>query len=250
MSGRRARRRRRAAARADDVEDALERDRLEVEAVGGVVVGRDRLRVRVQHHRLVAEPPEGLRRADAAVVELDPGPIRFGPEPSTRIASRGVRLDLVAALVREVEVRRLRLELGGARVDREPAGCRRPSGLSGARTAGSPETAAASGRPKRFAAARSPSRSKRAIAAWIDAISSWKYGCASGNSGIANGRSRPSTALRSASGNVRPSPSDSPTAFISVPSAGGRRRTSRSRSAAPSPRRSRAPARTPRSSSR
>ena len=37
-----------------DLEHVLERQRLEVEPVGGVVVGRDGLRVAVDHHRLVA----------------------------------------------------------------------------------------------------------------------------------------------------------------------------------------------------
>jgi hypothetical protein len=46
-------------------------ERLEVEAVARVVVGRYRLGIRVDHDRLVAERPECLCRVDAAVVELD-----------------------------------------------------------------------------------------------------------------------------------------------------------------------------------
>ena len=62
----------------EDGEHLLGRERLEVEPVGGVVVGRDRLGVAVDHHGLVAERPEGLDGVDAAVVELDalPDPIR------------------------------------------------------------------------------------------------------------------------------------------------------------------------------
>ena len=56
----------------EDGEHLLRRERLEVEAVGGVVVGRDRLRVAVDHHGLVAERAERLHGVDAAVVELDP----------------------------------------------------------------------------------------------------------------------------------------------------------------------------------
>ena len=41
-----------------DLQDVLERERLEVQAVGGVVVGRDRLGVGVHHHRLVARGAE------------------------------------------------------------------------------------------------------------------------------------------------------------------------------------------------
>ena len=55
----------------DDAEHVLERQRLEVQAVGGVVVGRDRLRVAVDHHRVAAGLADGHRRVHAAVVELD-----------------------------------------------------------------------------------------------------------------------------------------------------------------------------------
>ena len=65
-----------------DGEHLLRRERLEVEPVGRVVVGRDRLRVAVDHHRLVAERAEGLGGVDAAVVELDPlaDPVRARAE--------------------------------------------------------------------------------------------------------------------------------------------------------------------------
>ena len=55
----------------DDVEHVLEGERLEVEAVGGVVVGGDRLRVAVDHDGLVAQLAHLLDGVDAAVVELD-----------------------------------------------------------------------------------------------------------------------------------------------------------------------------------
>ena len=55
----------------DDAEHVLERQRLEVQAVGGVVVGRDRLGVAVDHHRVAARLADGHRRVHAAVVELD-----------------------------------------------------------------------------------------------------------------------------------------------------------------------------------
>ena len=49
----------------------LERQRLEVQPIGGVVVGRDRLRVAVDHHRLEAFLAEREGGVTAAVVELD-----------------------------------------------------------------------------------------------------------------------------------------------------------------------------------
>ena len=54
-----------------DLEHVLERQRLEVEPVGGVVVGRDRLRVAVDHDGLVAGLAQRHHRVHARVVELD-----------------------------------------------------------------------------------------------------------------------------------------------------------------------------------
>ena len=53
-------------------EHVLGGQRFEVEPVRGVVVGGDRLRVAVHHHRLVAGLGQGLAGVDAAVVEFDP----------------------------------------------------------------------------------------------------------------------------------------------------------------------------------
>ena len=73
----------------EDGEHLLGRERLEVEAVGRVVVGRDGLGVAVDHHRLVAERAERLHGVDAAVVELDPltDPVRARSRGSRRAAS-------------------------------------------------------------------------------------------------------------------------------------------------------------------
>ena len=103
-----------------DLEHVALDERLEVEPVRGVVVGRDRLGVRVHEHRLVAELPQRLRRVDAAVVELDrlPDPVRPAPEHDHGAPRR--LGPLVLALVRDVVVRRPCLELAGAGIDREP----------------------------------------------------------------------------------------------------------------------------------
>ena len=68
----------------DDAPDALDVERLEVEPRGGVEVGRDGLRVRVDHHRAPALAPEDLGRLDRAVVELDPLPDPDRPASRSR----------------------------------------------------------------------------------------------------------------------------------------------------------------------
>ncbi len=100
-----------------DRQHVLERERLEVEPVGGVVVGRDGLGVAVDHDRLDAELAQREGGVDAAVVELDSlaDPVGSGAEDHD-LAARG-RLGLVLAAEGRVEVGRLRLELGGAGVD-------------------------------------------------------------------------------------------------------------------------------------
>ena len=55
-----------------DRQHVLDSQRLEVELVGGVVVGGDGLRVAVHHDRLVTGLAQGEGGMDAAVVELDP----------------------------------------------------------------------------------------------------------------------------------------------------------------------------------
>ena len=93
-------------------------ERLEVQAVGGVVVGRHRLRVAVDHDRLVAERAERLHGVHAAVVELDPlaDAVRAGAEDDDALLVAGGRRLVALAPGRVVVVRR-RLDLAGARVD-------------------------------------------------------------------------------------------------------------------------------------
>ena len=71
--------------RRGDGDHVLDRQRLEVEPVGGVVVGRDGFGVAVDHDRLEARLPEGEARVDAAVVELDALPDAVRPAPRMMI---------------------------------------------------------------------------------------------------------------------------------------------------------------------
>ena len=54
-----------------NLQHVLERERLEIQAVAGVVVGRDGLGIRVDHHGLEADLAQREGRVHAAVVELD-----------------------------------------------------------------------------------------------------------------------------------------------------------------------------------
>ena len=100
-----------------DREHVFEGERLEVEAVAGVVVGGDGLGIAIDHDRLVAVVAQRERSVAAAVVELDSLPDAIGPaaqdDDLLAIGGRG----LVFFFVGRVQVRREALELGGAGVD-------------------------------------------------------------------------------------------------------------------------------------
>ncbi len=100
----------------DDVEDVLEGEGLEVEAIGRVVVGGDRLRVAVDHDGLDPEVAQGEGGVHAAVVEFDPlaDAVRARAQDDD-LGTRGGRR-LVLLFVCGVEVGRVGFELGGAGV--------------------------------------------------------------------------------------------------------------------------------------
>ena len=63
----------------DDVEHVLQRERLEVEAIAGVVIGGHGLGIAVDHDRLDAHFLERETGVAAAVIELDSLPYAIGP---------------------------------------------------------------------------------------------------------------------------------------------------------------------------
>ena len=100
-----------------DAEHIFQRQRLKVEAVAGVVVGRDGFRVAVHHDRLVAIFAQCKRSMAAAVVELYalPDAVRTAAKDH-HLLLRGWRC-LVFFVVAAVKVRREALELARAGVD-------------------------------------------------------------------------------------------------------------------------------------
>ena len=112
-----------------DLHHVFERERFEVEAVGCIVVRRDRLRVRVHHDDLEAPLPQRERGVAAAVVELDALADAVGAAAEHHdlpLPLRGVLGRLARRHggtegrvgMRRVEVGRDGLELAGAGIDR------------------------------------------------------------------------------------------------------------------------------------
>ena len=107
----------------DQFDDILGRQRLEVETVGGVVVGRHCFRVAVDHDGLIAGIAQRVDGVDAAIVELDAlaDAIRSAAQDDDlaaigRLGFALRRIDAIA-FVAGVEIGRVRLELGGAGID-------------------------------------------------------------------------------------------------------------------------------------
>ncbi|SHV99803.1 Uncharacterised protein [Mycobacteroides abscessus subsp. abscessus] len=104
------------------LEHILERQRFEVEAISGVVVGGHRLRIAVDHDGLETRLRQRGCRVYAAVVEFDALADAVGPRTQDEylgaLGLRGhLRLGRRVQLIAGVVVRRLGLELGGAGID-------------------------------------------------------------------------------------------------------------------------------------
>ena len=97
-----------------DLHHVLQRERLEVEAVRGVVVGGDRLGVAIDHDGLDPRRAQGEAGLHAAVVELHTLADAVGPRAEDEHLLARVGAHLVLVLVRRVQVRRVGLELGSA----------------------------------------------------------------------------------------------------------------------------------------
>ena len=101
----------------DDLEHVLEGQRLEVEPIARVVVGRHGLRVAVDHDRLEAGVVQREAGVHAGVVELDPLPDPVRPRAEDDDLAPVARRHLGLQVVARVVVRRQRRELARAGVD-------------------------------------------------------------------------------------------------------------------------------------
>src|ERR1041384_3436926 len=100
----------------DDVHHVFERERLEVQSIGSVVVSRDSFWITVDHDGLESGLVKRKRCVAAAVVKLDSLPDAVWTRTEDHdLASIGRRC-FVFSFVSRVEVRRVRFKLGAARV--------------------------------------------------------------------------------------------------------------------------------------
>ena len=101
----------------------FEGQRFEIQPVRGVIIGRNRLGVAVDHDGLIALIGQGEAGVTAAIVELDPlaDPVRAAAQNDDLLAVRGARFAFDVAhdggFVGGIHIGRLRLEFGGAGVD-------------------------------------------------------------------------------------------------------------------------------------
>ena len=99
-----------------DGKHVFQGQRLEVEAIAGVVVGRDRLRIAVDHDGLVTIVAQRKRRVAAAVVKLNSLPDAVGPAAQNDDFLLLGRRGLVFFFVGRVQIRRVAFEFRGAGV--------------------------------------------------------------------------------------------------------------------------------------
>ena len=100
-----------------DGEHVFEGERLEVEAVAGVVIGGDGFGIAVDHDGLEAVFTEGEGGVATAIVELDALPDAVGTAAENNDLAVGRRRGLVFFVVAGIEVGREAFKLGGAGVD-------------------------------------------------------------------------------------------------------------------------------------
>ena len=151
----------------DHLEHVLEGERLEVQPVGGVVVGGDRLGVAVDHHRLVAGVAQGEAGVHAGVVELDALADPVGPGAEDEHGRPLPRRDLGLLVVGRVVVRAWSRRTRRRRCRRScrPAAPRARAGRRGRPASGIPAQRGRAGR-------------RRSRAAWPGAAARGQLRCA------------------------------------------------------------------------
>ena len=110
-----------------NVQHVFERERLEVEAVAGIVIGGNRLGIAVDHDRFDAHLLQRERRMAAAVVELDSLPYPVGTAAENDHFFARARIGFARALVVRIEIGREAFKLGRAGIHAAEYGASRPA---------------------------------------------------------------------------------------------------------------------------
>ena len=100
-----------------DVQYVLERQRLKIKFVRSLVIGRDGLRIGVNHDRLISQLLEGKRSMDAAIIELDALANAIRTAAENHDSGFGTAARFVFVAVGRIIIRCIGLEFGGAGID-------------------------------------------------------------------------------------------------------------------------------------
>ena len=101
----------------DDVHDVFKGQRLEVETIGGIVIGTHRLGITVHHDGLVAVFFQGKGGMHAAIVELNALPNAVRPTTENDDFFHGLGLRFTHPLIGRIQVRRMRHKFGATGID-------------------------------------------------------------------------------------------------------------------------------------
>ncbi len=105
-----------------NIEDVLERKRLKIKFVAGIVIGRDRFRIRIHHDGFEPEFTQGERGVDAAVIEFNPLADAIGPAAQNHDFALPAFASLVLIPVGRIIIRRVRFEFRSAGIDQSISG--------------------------------------------------------------------------------------------------------------------------------
>ena len=83
----------------DDGKNVFKRERFEIEAIGSVVIGRNRFRVAIHHDGFVAVFMQRKASVAATIIELDSLPDAIGPAAENHDFVAGLRVGFVFVLI-------------------------------------------------------------------------------------------------------------------------------------------------------
>ena len=105
-----------------NIEHVLEGQRLKIKFVAGVVIGRDRFRIRIHHDGFEPEFTQGERGVDAAVIEFNPLADAIGPAAQNHDFAFAAFALLILVAVGRIIIRRISFEFSSAGINQSISG--------------------------------------------------------------------------------------------------------------------------------